>query len=502
MNNLENQKLNTQENSLQDKPEQISDLENNNESPENSSEISVVDDAEQALRLKAEIKKIEIKAQANIDAINQINKELGVDEVSSDLQNIDTTKFPAFKYLQSKIIDLKGSLNKFSKAAAVAGLMFGATSEGVTQSNSNSNTEKAQTEWKNKQYNLYKKGLLAEGSLIKDPTTGKLYKIRSLNKEDLKKDNSFEGGEQKTSLNISQFFKTGTTEFINSQAEIDAKDALRDFLQSADLKNFKINVLGTYSSDRVYAKNQELAESRKDLGNKILLEVLKEKYSQQEINKIIIEAQAKGKSLLDSYTQEKIDEMTSFEKNQAIDKNQGISFKLESIKKNIETEDLFFPNNFNSLEDFKNVSAVIVDRSYSMRDDVLKVEDFLKKINLENKKLNKEVIDIFSVEGGDKEAHLNTLISVLNKLEKNTDQKEIVLITDEPDNKSAGIEYINKINQILKEAKEKNIKIIFKILSPVGGAAKIIQLDENTKNVLDSKGSSENMWFASIQEQN
>ena len=119
-------------------------------------------------------------------------------------------------------------------------------------------------------------------------------------------------------------------------------------MQNVDLKNFKINVLGTYSVDRPYENNQELAESRKDIGNKILLEVLKEKYSPEEISKIVIEAEAKGKSLLDSFTQEKIDEMSRGEKDKAIDQNQGISFKLESIKKKLEVKELTFQNTFNS----------------------------------------------------------------------------------------------------------------------------------------------------------
>lgn len=471
---------------LEAQGEQISDLENPQESSQDK-EVSVVDDAEKVLEIQAKVNQLEIQVKSTLDGVNQINENLG-------LPSKKVEEIPSLQNKIAKIFNLKGLL----KAATVAGLMMGATSEGLSQNKSEKDTEKEHKEWVEKQYKLYKKGALKEGDHIKSPDGG-IYKIGSLDAKSSKKDNSLEGGDQKTSLNISQFFKTGTTEFINSQAEQNAKESLRDFLENVDLKNFKINVLGTYSIDRAYDRNQELAEARRDLGYKILLEVLKEKYSQEEINKIVIEAQAKGKSLLDSFTQEKIDEMSRGEKEKAIDANQGISFKLESINKKREVKELVFQKTFNNIEDFNNVAAVIVDNSNSMREDIAQVSDFIQKINLENKKLNKESIGIFTVEGKDKEAHLNTLMSVLNKMQKNETRKEIVLITDEPDNALDKTEYYQKIKQILDLSQEKNINIILKVLNSVGGEAyKVIELNEKNKDVLLSQHKDEATWYASL----
>jgi hypothetical protein len=435
--------------------------------------------------MEKEEKTLSSKISSTTEAINQINENLG-------LPPKKVTEIPSLNKIQEKFLN-----TKIIKALLFTGLMFTAK-EGLSQNKSEKDTEKEHKEWVEKQYKLYKKGALKEGDHIKSPDGG-IYKIGSLDAKSSKKDNSLEGGDQKTSLNISQFFKTGTTEFINSQAEQNAKESLRDFLQNVDLKNFKINVLGTYSIDRAYDRNQELAEARRDLGYKILLEVLKEKYSQEEINKIVIEAQAKGKSLLDSFTQEKIDEMSRGEKEKAIDANQGISFKLESINKKREVKELVFQKTFNNIEDFNNVAAVIVDNSNSMREDIAQVSDFIQKINLENKKLNKESIGIFTVEGKDKEAHLNTLMSVLNKMQKNENRKEIVLMTDEPDNALDKTEYYQKIKQILDLSQEKNINIILKVLNSVGGEAyKVIELNEKNKDVLLSQHKDEATWYASL----
>lgn len=484
---------------LETQGEQISDLEKPQKSFEaKDKEVSVVDDAEEVLKLELELKKIEEKSKATLEAINKVHAELGIDQVNENIETVDTNKFPALKLMKNQFLAMTSSLKNLGKAATVAGLMIGATSEGLSQNKSEKDSEKEHKEWVQKQYQLYKKGALKEGDHIKGPDGG-IYKIGSLEKKYSKKDNSLEGGEQKTSLNISEFFKTGTTEFINSQAENDAKQSLRDFLQNVDLKNFKINVLGTYSVDRAYDRNQELAEARRDLGNKILLEVLKEKYSPEEISKIVIEGQAKGKSLLDSFTQEKIDEMSRAEKDKAIDQNQGISFKLEFINKKREIKELVFQKTFNNIEDFNNVAAVIVDNSNSMREDLAQVSDFIQKINLENKKLNKESIGIFTVEGKDKEAHLNTILSVLNKIQKTETPKEIVLMTDEPDNALDKVQYNEKMQQILDLSKEKNLNIILKVLNSVGGEAyKVIELNEKNKDVLLSQHKDEATWYASL----
>jgi hypothetical protein len=191
--------------------------------------------------------------------------------------------------------------------------------------------------------------------------------------------------------------------------------------------------------------------------------------------------------------------MSRGEKEKAIDANQGISFKLESINKKREVKELVFQKTFNNIEDFNNVAAVIVDNSNSMREDIAQVSDFIQKINLENKKLNKESIGIFTVEGKDKEAHLNTLMSVLNKMQKNENRKEIVLMTDEPDNALDKTEYYQKIKQILDLSQEKNINIILKVLNSVGGEAyKVIELNEKNKDVLLSQHKDEATWYASL----
>ncbi len=135
------------------------------------------------------------------------------------------------------------------------------------------------------------------------------------------------------SLNISSLFKTATTEFIDKEAENKAKESLFKFLSEVDFNTSKVKVIGTYSIERPWEKNDFIAEERRLKGVAILEQVLKDNFTQAEIDQISIESQIRGLSVKDIYTEDEISEMTKEEKEKAIDSTQGVQYLLEAKTK-------------------------------------------------------------------------------------------------------------------------------------------------------------------------
>lgn len=134
-------------------------------------------------------------------------------------------------------------------------------------------------------------------------------------------------------LNSSAFFKTGTAEFIDADAKDKAKVTIGNFLDGVDFATSKISVVGTYSVERPWIKNDEIAETRRKLGMDILNEILNEKYTPDEISKITIESSAKGVSVRDIHTEEEIQAMTPSELKDAINSAQGIQYYVQAKTK-------------------------------------------------------------------------------------------------------------------------------------------------------------------------
>lgn len=134
-------------------------------------------------------------------------------------------------------------------------------------------------------------------------------------------------------LNTSAFFKTGTVEFVSEGAKEEAKLAIGEFLDGVDFKTSKVRVVGTYSIERPWIKNEEIAENRREVGLSILMEVLDEKFSIEEKQSIVVESSSKGVSVLDLYSAYEIDAMTKEELDESINLTQGIQYYVEAKTK-------------------------------------------------------------------------------------------------------------------------------------------------------------------------
>ncbi|MFA7285596.1 MAG: hypothetical protein WC011_01970 [Candidatus Paceibacterota bacterium] len=473
---------------------------------ENIADINKIE--EQIVGLEGEIKK-------HVEQTNEVRLELGLPPET--VENI-----PALKTKLTALDKLKNYIKNTAKAVTMAGIMLAGTSEAVGQTTQTFDKngdklamndleevrKKNMEKWVSKNYDLVKAGKLAPGTVLEGPD-GNKYKIGAVLDNNLLKKNqdneSIDGPDNNTKkINISSFFKTGTVEYVDKDAELKAEQSVRDFLDSInDLENSSIRVLGTYSVDRKWGdisvenpdgdKNTQIAKAREQAGLALLKKIIKEKYGEDYLQNLEIESMSKGVALSDKFSQEEIDNMTDLEKQKEIDLNQGMS--LEVVKKII--------NKAEKMEispeekEYLNAAFVILDKSKSMENDSEYASKIIEKIN----KNTDSKIKTLTLEGGNNEAHLQTLEKALVSLDESSIGKDIIVITDEPDNTLDSDSYDQQIAKVLELAKEKKVNILLKLFNPKMGpsasAASFVtlKLDDYSKNALKAVSSIPNMKY-------
>jgi len=476
--------------------------------------------AEKALadlkQTQKEIEEIEYSTKSVTDSINQIKEqELGLPK--------ETGEIPSLRNMIKRgqeLVKEKAKLIAFLTATGF--LTLANTGEATAQTNKpvDKNPEKMgindldevrqknMDKWISKNYDLVKSGKLAVGAVKRGPDGNDYIIGAELDKDLFKLNNSEEsidGPDNNTKkLNMSSFFKTGTVEYIDKNSEEKAMQSIRDFLDSVqDLDNSTIKVLGTYSVDRKFGevspdhpdgdKNTQIAKEREKVGLDLVKKVLKERYTDSELTNLSLKSEAKGVSVSEQYTEEEISKMNNQDFEKATDLNQG--FSIEIIKKII--------NKAEKIElspeekEYLNAALVILDKSKSMENDSKRASSIIEKIN----KNSDSKIQTLTLEGGNNEAHLQTLEKALFSLDENSAGKDVIVITDEPDNTLDGDSYNQKIDQILKLAKEKKVNILLKLFNPKMGPnpSKVsfitLKLDDYNKNALKSVASIPNVKY-------
>lgn len=481
---MENQKTNNEElneNLTIKENLPTENLENDQEGLENNSSENINDpklEIQRVEQAQAEIEKIENNIEHTKQDLDKIREELGL--------SLETETPPSLKKQTSKLESLKKYVNNAVKALALSGIMFGANNEAFSQNNKESVDI---SNWMKQQYSLVESGKLEPGTLVQGPD-GRTYKIAADINTDLFKLNKKESLDgpndlEEKKLNISSYFKTGTVEFVDGDAKEKVKKDIGVFLDSVkDLSNSTIKVVGTYSSDREWGKvspehphgdkNTEIAKARKDVCLNLLLEVLKEKFPNVSLDKLI-DSESKGVSLSEHYSLEEISQMSPLEREKAIDLLEGMSLEIKKLSEKISNSEM---------QDYLNAGFVLLDVSHSMQDDL---QDAIKTIKSMNKDMNKDIKTII-IEGGNKENHLNSLLKLLNNIDESSRGKDILLLTDEPDNVFSGADYDEKINDILKQADEKGVNIILKLYNPnMNEGSKSLPSDIKIKLTQDSK---------------
>lgn len=461
---------------------------------ENVANINIIE--EKIIELEGEIKE-------HTDETNKVRADLGLAP--------ETEIPPSLRAKISNLGKFKNYLKNTAKAVTMAGIMLAGNGEAVAQTNQtiDKNGDKIEMNdleqtrkknldiWISKKYDLVQTGKLAPGTVLEGPD-GNKYKIGAVLDNNLLKKNmdneSMDGPDNNTKkINISSFFKTGTVEYIDANSEEKAKQSIRDFLDSVnDLENSNIKVLGTYSVDRPWGevspenphgdKNTEIAKDREKVGLALLKKVITEKYGAGYLENLDIDSEAKGVALSDKFSKEEIGSMTDLEKQKEIDLNQGMS--LSVIKKIINKAEKM--NTPSEVKEYLNAAVVILDRSASMDNDTKQALKIIEKINTNNNKK----IKTLTLEGGNSEAHLQTLENLLSSLDESSMGKDIIVITDEPDNTLNNETYNQKIDQVLELAKIKKVNIVLKLFNPKTGehptnlASINVELNENNKNAL------------------
>ena len=164
-------------------------------------------------------------------------------------------------------------------------------------------------------FEKFLKGAMFAGALTALPNNAEAVKPIT----PIKNENSFnketdpkEGENPTMSLNISANFKRGTVEFLDSTAEERAQKTISDFLEKVeDLENVTILVEGTFSIERPYVKNEELAKKRKEIGEKMLIGILNRWLAEGKLKSMPqILAVSRGASVFEFVSQKEFESMT------------------------------------------------------------------------------------------------------------------------------------------------------------------------------------------------
>lgn len=310
-------------------------------------------------------------------------------------------------------------------------------------------------------------------------------------------------------LHVQAEFITATTEFADASAEKKIQDAIKNFLVQAiefehiDLTKAEIKVIGTYSKERDWENNPQIAKARMELGVKMLKEALSSpavKLNKKDIPVIEenIRSESRGKSIYEIYGADKLKSMTKAQTETAIDSCQG--FDIEII---VKTEDgIGKPENKNDLSIY---AAIFMDDSGSMVNDYKAVERTVEEIkNREGKD-----IQIIPIEGQTVERHIDTLERYISKMGPSRQPRKVLVITDEPDNSIAPSNYENRISNLLgaEVSKRANVaEIVVKVLNPNGdGSYKMFSLNTNEgRNALKApaiyaEGDLQQKWYDNLE---
>ncbi|MFM7088143.1 MAG: hypothetical protein ACKOW9_01240 [Candidatus Paceibacterota bacterium] len=267
----------------------------------------------------------------------------------------------------------------------------------------------------------------------------------------------------------SAYFKTGTVEYKSSEAREQAKHAIHVYLTQVDLfggglENSTIFVKGQSSAERPTDMNDELARLRTEEGLKLVREVLDTYFAGKNVNiQKVVESNASVYDGMNADERAKIDSIAQSSPEEfakMVDAKQSIV--VEAVTK-VE------PPNFETPDDYSNVSVIFGDISGTMKDNMGQVELLADKVN-ETRELG-DVIKIINIEGGNNEQHLQTILHYLESEDGQNSTGDLFLITDEGVNqgKAEGEQAYNErynaeVSNILRLAGDR--KIVVKFLDP------------------------------------
>lgn len=349
----------------------------------------------------------------------------------------------------------KENLEKAGRAALVAGMVSVAAVEGMSKENSNPTFTPVNPNPMHINYENPK------SSPVPGYDLGEHLSDKMGDMEGGGDDPSF--GEGNPITLASAYFETGTVKYKNPEARERAKSDIRSFLRKVDLKNSKIIVTGYSSKERPTTLNEELARQRTEEGLRLVQEVLSEDYPGEHVE--IETVVASDASVYDDMSEDEREEIERIKESnpddfaKLIDAKQAINVDAVTKTPKIEHPPIEPEKEPEiKLEDF---NVVFLDESQSMANDITDVRTELKNIKEKTGNQIKTII----LEGGSTEAHLTTLYNFLSKLTPGKPMKVLVL-TDEPDNKTSAKNYDYNISHVLGMARDKKVEIVVKVFNP------------------------------------
>ena len=137
------------------------------------------------------------------------------------------------------------------------------------------------------------------------------------------------------------FFSKDTT-FIDQDKETKMKELVQYFLDTVNVLESKIQIFGIYPFENKNSLSEKEATLYKNFGLNLLNQILKEKYTPEEIKNITLEEGIKSVALSELYTENEIANMNPNDKQSLIDLNLGfqlLKINKALINKEVETND-------------------------------------------------------------------------------------------------------------------------------------------------------------------
>lgn len=126
------------------------------------------------------------------------------------------------------------------------------------------------------------------------------------------------------------FFANDKLEFLDNTKEDKMRELIGYFLDIVNITDDKIQIYGIYPNENKNSKNETQANLYKDFGVKILSEMLKKKYTEEELKNLTLESGIKAVGLGDLYLENELASMSENDKNTLITLNNGFQLIRKS----------------------------------------------------------------------------------------------------------------------------------------------------------------------------
>lgn len=180
---------------------------------------------------------------------------------------------------------------------------------------------------------IYSPGTFQDNFLLGSINREVKTSAEEIKKEENKEKNTNKILDDFVTFSSKDFFLSNKVDFLDKTKEDKMRELIGYFLDIVNINEDKIQIFGIYPSENKNTTNDTQANTYKDFGVKIITEMLKTKYSEEDLKNLTLESGIKGIGLDDLYLENELSAMSENDKNSLIALNNG--FQLIRLSKSI-----------------------------------------------------------------------------------------------------------------------------------------------------------------------